>query len=939
MAEQLSTQGINVNIDYVNKGGGTGSKIDFHLNADGSTSKSQLNRSSYSPYYGDVFDYNSVVDGNNDVFFINFNMPFSDGSKSYSNESAAVKQGFAVGLAIKKVLLATGADKVILFGHSMGGLAIREYLQNSSNWPMGDGQHHVAKLITTGTPHGGSNETSGNALYLLTSIGLEVGNERSEAVRDLRYPKPLTVFDRGVYLFGGSEDDIFRLGAGYFNNDIDCNGYVGGQVTGLNQKSLYLDLAYACIIGTGGNALTGLIGPNDDDIVEADRANLFNLGYTKLTGDLFYIDKSNAENRSIPYTTADRVWHTKLPKQTFVNMYALDEPETTDLAYQIQSNKEYKGFLTPHPIGSNPNGYNYDTDLYKLYLPSRGIAELSLQSSNGSQSGIRFFDSSNNLLSSTGDGTIKVNVKSAGTYYVAISGNGGDPTFGWHFNDYTYRVNFCPEPDQLVITNNTPNEICDNQKATLTASSGYDSYRWYADGAEIGITTNQIVPSVSGTFSVQGIKSCGITRSATNTIKLTIKPTSSTPAVSTTAITYCVGEIAQPLSATGTQLQWYTQAIGGTAYRATPIVSTSIAQTVVYYVTQTNPNSCESSRQPITINVTAPPTPPGILTKQFICQFEKSVPLIAQGQNLLWRSVKSTLVNGTAPSPITDIVDTLQYTVTQQVGNCVSQAASVTVIIRKAPEPPKLVSPISACIDTKMDALNATGTAIKWYTNGERTGQSASVFAPPTVNAGQFTYYATQTDVNGCESLPTTINVIIRPKPTATLPNDLVVIRYDSIAIPITLTGDSPWQVTLWNGRVISATQSPLTVYIKPTITASYTLQNVTNVCGAGSTGRAMQVTLMEPLAVSSILPDDLWLSVYPTPTESTLQLDWRIPSGQVGTLQLVTLNGQTIWQRSVRGTGGKQTEVLLLQSQPGGQYILQLTTAKGVITRKVVKQ
>ena len=48
----------------------------------------------------------------------------------------------------------TNKDKVILFGHSMGGLCAREYLQNSSNWQT-DGSHHVAKLITRGTPHGG----------------------------------------------------------------------------------------------------------------------------------------------------------------------------------------------------------------------------------------------------------------------------------------------------------------------------------------------------------------------------------------------------------------------------------------------------------------------------------------------------------------------------------------------------------------------------------------------------------------------------------------------------------------------------------------------------------------------------------------------------------------------------------------------------------------
>ncbi len=133
MGVHLKDNGLNVSLDDNRRGAGSGSIINFHLNADGSNTTSKLSRYTGGPYYGDVFDYNSYINPSNDVFFINFDNPFSNGGKSYSNEAAAAKQGFAVGLAVKKVLNATGANKVILFGHSMGGLAIREYLQNKEN--------------------------------------------------------------------------------------------------------------------------------------------------------------------------------------------------------------------------------------------------------------------------------------------------------------------------------------------------------------------------------------------------------------------------------------------------------------------------------------------------------------------------------------------------------------------------------------------------------------------------------------------------------------------------------------------------------------------------------------------------------------------------------------------------------------------------------------
>jgi triacylglycerol lipase len=50
---------------------------------------------------------------------------------------------------IEEICAATGADKVILVGHSMGGLVSRAYLRRH-------GAARVAKLVTLGSPHHGS---------------------------------------------------------------------------------------------------------------------------------------------------------------------------------------------------------------------------------------------------------------------------------------------------------------------------------------------------------------------------------------------------------------------------------------------------------------------------------------------------------------------------------------------------------------------------------------------------------------------------------------------------------------------------------------------------------------------------------------------------------------------------------------------------------------
>jgi pimeloyl-ACP methyl ester carboxylesterase len=169
-------------------------------------------------------------------------------NQSTSNQASAYKQGYALGKAIEKVLEVTGKDKVILVAHSMGGLAVREYLQRQSIsgfkdwWVDGNSSdgHKVAKVLTVGTPHRGSNV--GNSLLniieysdALGSIGLDL---KSEAVRDLRYfyntdNNVEGVQNNGAFLFGSSEGLVLN-NPDFYNKDVDANGTELESIEGIN---------------------------------------------------------------------------------------------------------------------------------------------------------------------------------------------------------------------------------------------------------------------------------------------------------------------------------------------------------------------------------------------------------------------------------------------------------------------------------------------------------------------------------------------------------------------------------------------------------------------------------------------------------------------------------------------------------------------------------
>lgn len=112
-----------------------GGRLDYCLNPDGNQSTSDgyyqsfVNTSNLG--VGDYYTVNFDISADGVLFVGNDGIPFND---DHSNQAAIVKQGWAVGDAIETVLDLTGAEKVILAGHSMGGLANREYLQNPENW-------------------------------------------------------------------------------------------------------------------------------------------------------------------------------------------------------------------------------------------------------------------------------------------------------------------------------------------------------------------------------------------------------------------------------------------------------------------------------------------------------------------------------------------------------------------------------------------------------------------------------------------------------------------------------------------------------------------------------------------------------------------------------------------------------------------------------------
>ena len=437
-----SSETWNTSSDYYDAQYGFtfGGRFDFCLNADGNNTTT--NKNFYPTPGADIAAFESLV-VNGDYYYVNFNVNPNGavGTNVLSNQSAIAKQGAALQKAIERILTITGKDKVILVGHSMGGLASREYVQNESNW-QADNKHHVAKILTLGTPHGGSN-ASDNAFAFMTGT-----NIRSEAIRDLK----TTYYYSGEgsrFLFGGVEiqNDTNmndnNSTPDFYNVDINCNGILGETILGLNQRPIDQLIDFSCVIGriTGGTT----------DGVVAEPSSNFNHYYPTLTypAKLFYYVSGFdfIEN------------HTELPDYPYQMMQGLDEPNVKELAYGINTNKNYIGYTTiQNPVAA-------DHDYFKFSVTENVDANVSITSIATSSMNVTILNADGSAIgtaqNNSGNTLSFTRLLAAGDYFLKITST--TPTNTNYQTPYKFNITTTLSTQSNVFNGFTfyPNPVTD----------------------------------------------------------------------------------------------------------------------------------------------------------------------------------------------------------------------------------------------------------------------------------------------------------------------------------------------------------------------------------------------------------------------------------------------------------------------------------------------
>ena len=207
--------------------------------------------------------------------------------------------------------------------------------------------------------------------------------------------------------------------------------------------------------------------------------------------------------------------------------------------------------------------------------------------------------------SSTGEITWSSSYTGAAT--VSVYAVGVSPTL----NSATVSTNvtvYAPPSAPTITVSETSEQfsndgiVCSGSTATLTSSAS-TSYLWSTGGTGISIAPE---PTTATTYTVTITDINGCKNNSSYEVTVTANPIQ--PAASTPQNFCASGTVAELTTSSGTAIQWYTAASGGSALTG----STSLSSTT-YYATQTV-NFCENpTRLPVVVNVfPAAPTTTGV---------------------------------------------------------------------------------------------------------------------------------------------------------------------------------------------------------------------------------------------------------------------------------------------------------------------------------------
>ncbi|SNR85555.1 conserved repeat domain-containing protein, partial [Flavobacterium sp. ov086] len=344
-------------------------------------------------------------------------------------------------------------------------------------------------------------------------------------------------------------------------------------------------------------------------------------GTETLTSKAYFVSQSNSCGESARTSVTVTVNNTAAPTASSQTFCAIDNKKVSDLSPSGASFKWYNASTggTPYTGAETLSSTNYYvSQTINGCESSRTLVAVTVNNTAAPTASSQTFCAADNKkvndLSPSGAGIKWYNASTGGTAYL------GTETLSSANYYVSQTLNSCesartlvsvtvnPTPDAPSIIAGGSTTFCPGGSVVLTSSGG-SSYLW-----STGETTQAIIVSASGSYTVKVANATGCLSLASTATSVTVNPTPSAPSANAQSFCSVDNKKVSDLSPSGAGIKWYSANTGGTLYTGTEALTNG-----TYYVSQTT-NGCESPRTSVAVTLTAKPA--DIVTNKTICSGE-----------------------------------------------------------------------------------------------------------------------------------------------------------------------------------------------------------------------------------------------------------------------------------------------------------------------------
>ncbi|SFC90730.1 SprB repeat-containing protein, partial [Flexibacter flexilis DSM 6793] len=392
--------------------------------------------------------------------------------------------------------------------------------------------------------------------------------------------------------------------------------------------------------------------------------------------------------------------------------------------------------------------------------------------------------------------------------------------------------------------------------------------------------TISVSPSATTTYSLVSVSDANCTGTVSGSATVTVNPLPNVIATPPSDA-ICSGtstNIALTSGVAGATFSWTASGISGSVSGFSAGSGSTIAQTltgigVVRYTITATANGCSGST--ITVDVTVKQAPTASLsgTGNICAGGSASLSVVLTGTapwSLVYNDgTGNVTVNNILVSPHTISVSpsttTTYNLVSVSDANCtgtVSGSATVTVkplpVITATPSSETLCSGgatnIALTSTVPTTTMSWTASLVSGTVSGFSAG-SGSTIAQILTGSG-VVRYTINSSANGCSGNTITVDVTVKPLPTASLSGTGNICSGGSANLSVVLTGSAPWILVYNDGTsnitVNNILVSPHTISVSPSTTTTYNLVSVSDANCTGTVSGSATVTV-KPLPTASL--------------------------------------------------------------------------------------